>query len=123
MTDPLTVGTIILFAIIGLLIALWPKYDLDIQIKEMQTDGRTSQEKADIAAMEKGVCPDCGESSLLAGPSGGMSQNVACNGCLHEFNVHKGFQGILGVDRSGRMTKERAHVFGISAEEYESIVS
>lgn len=75
---------------------------------------------ADTAAIEKGICPNCGDNgSLLAGPNGGMSQNIACGSCLEEFNVHFGFgTGALQVDRSGKMTAERARVFGITPQEY-----
>lgn len=72
----------------------------------------------DKRLMADGICPDCGKSELLSGPSGGMSMNVGCNSCLMEFNVHHHFNGILGVDRTGKMTPSRAGVFGISPEEY-----
>lgn len=73
-----------------------------------------------IERINKGECPDCGtEGSLLQGPSGGMSVNVGCQACLHEFNVHMGFgTGAFGVDRSGKMSMSRAGVFGITADEY-----
>jgi len=33
------------------------------------------------------ACPDCGSDSFSEGPSGGMAQNVKCNGCEHWFNL------------------------------------
>jgi len=33
------------------------------------------------------ACPDCGSETFSEGPSGGMSQNVKCNGCGHWFNL------------------------------------
>jgi hypothetical protein len=33
-----------------------------------------------------GICPDC-HGGLLLGPRGGMSINVRCEKCKHEFNV------------------------------------
>lgn len=36
--------------------------------------------------MEYECCPDCGCDKLYAGPCGGMSQNVSCSQCGHEFN-------------------------------------
>lgn len=81
-----------------------------------------SSPERDKRFMERGTCPDCGEKSLLSGPSGGMSQNVACNNCLMEFNVHHSFGGLLGVDRTGKLSETRAGVFGISPEEYREIV-
>lgn len=81
-----------------------------------QEDGRTAQERSDVAAMNKGVCPDCGaHGSLCSGPSGGMSQNVACDQCHMEFNVHFGFgTGAFQVDRTGKLSAGRARsAFGI----------
>lgn len=77
----------------------------------------------DKRMIERGQCPDCGESDLLSGPSGGMSLNVGCNNCLMEFNVHHHFGGVLGVDRTGKMSEGRAQVFGIQADEYREIVA
>ena len=77
----------------------------------------------DKRLMAQGTCPDCGKNELLSGPSGGMSMNVGCNSCLMEFNVHHHFGGILGVDRTGKMTPSRARVFGIEPEEYIQIES
>lgn len=42
-------------------------------------------------------CIDCGEKKLLEGPSGGMSQNVKCSNCNHEYN----FMYPMGIDRIG----------------------
>lgn len=77
----------------------------------------------DVLAVNSGNCPDCRKhGTLLAGPSGGMSMNVACNNCLAEFNVHSGFgTGAFKVDRSGRLTEGRAAVFGIQQDEYRQI--
>lgn len=71
---------------------------------------------ADTAAIEKGLCPDCGAAgSLCTGPSGGMSQNIACDQCHMEFNVHFGFgTGAFQVDRTGKLSAYRARsAFGI----------
>jgi hypothetical protein len=32
-------------------------------------------------------CPDCGSEKFFEGPKGGMSTNVRCGGCKHEFNM------------------------------------
>jgi hypothetical protein len=32
-------------------------------------------------------CPDCGTNKWYGGPSGGMSQNIMCSGCNHQFNT------------------------------------
>jgi uncharacterized protein (DUF983 family) len=33
------------------------------------------------------VCPDCGRSRFLRGPSGGLSVNVECAACGQRFNI------------------------------------
>lgn len=75
---------------------------------------------ADCAAVNAGKCPDCGASgSLCEGPSGGMSQNTACDQCLMEFNIGFGFgTGAFIVDRTGRLTRERGRVFGFSDADF-----
>lgn len=79
--------------------------------------------KTDVAWINEGKCPDCHSETLLAGPSGGMAQNIGCNTCLMEFNVGFGFgTGALSVDRTGKMDEGRAGVFGIPPKEYRSIV-
>lgn len=38
--------------------------------------------------MYKAVCPDCNKPArFLAGPVGGMSQNIECSHCGHWYNV------------------------------------
>ena len=38
--------------------------------------------------LEKGLCPSCGaKDSMLAGPCGGLCQNIACSQCKTRFNV------------------------------------
>jgi len=44
---------------------------------------------------EGNCCPDCGCTSIIEGPSGGMSQNIFCAECKHGFNM----KGGIGVDR------------------------
>lgn len=66
------------------------------------------------------LCPNCGEASLLSGPSGGMSMNVACESCLHAFNIAMIDSPPLVMERQGLMSKGRAAVFGITAEEYDA---
>lgn len=71
---------------------------------------------ADIEAINKGICPDCGTAgSLCGGPSGGMSQNIACDSCHMEFNVAFGFgTGAFHVERTGKLSAYRARsAFGI----------
>lgn len=109
----------IAIAVIAAILLIPARLDPAIRIKEKQeatSDGRTAQERRDIAAMEKGICPDCGSNgTLCTGPSGGMSQNIACDHCHMEFNVHSSFgNGLLGVDRTGKLTPGRARsAFGI----------
>jgi len=82
-----------------------------------------SQEQHDIELFKVNRCPDCSSDKLLAGPSGGMSQNAACNNCLMEYNVHfVPGHDVFKVDRIGKMEMGRARIFGIQAEEYSNIV-
>lgn len=90
--------------------------------RDQDDESIVSSPERDKRFIERGTCPDCGEKNLLGGPSGGMSQNVACNNCLMEFNVHHSFGGLLGVDRTGKLSETRAGLFGISPEEYREIV-
>lgn len=106
------------------LVLLPPSIDPAIQIKESQFGSSLPSERRDVAAVNAGKCPDCGASALLAGPSGGMSQNVLCNSCLMEFNIHSGFgTGAFKVDHTGKADVGRAGVFGVQPDEYNSIVS
>ncbi len=117
--------------IVGLVLValLWPaKWDPAIRIKERQIRNGTHPESSnagrerDIERIKQSRCPDCGEKTLLEGPSGGMSMNIACNSCLSEFNVGFGFgTGPFMVDRSGKLTEQRAKVFGIQPDEYRRI--
>lgn len=42
--------------------------------------------KKQIVTLRKGHCCDC-EGQLLAGPRGGLCQNVECELCGHKFNL------------------------------------
>ena len=37
--------------------------------------------------LDKKICPDCKGKEFLAGPRGGIAQNVKCAGCGSCFNV------------------------------------
>ena len=91
-----------------------------LRLKTEVTSTPVKSETHDVDAFNAGLCPTCGESgSLLNGPSGGMSMNVACESCLMEFNVHSGFgTGVFSVDYNGKMDLGRAAAFGITAEEF-----
>jgi len=54
-------------------------------------------EKNNLNCVKKNKCPDCKvEGQILAGPRGGMSQNVKCGNCGSEFNITP-----FGVERLG----------------------
>jgi hypothetical protein len=56
------------------------------------------------------TCPDCG-GKLLAGPSGGMTQNCLCEDCHAEFNA------MIGGPFSERLAppgEGRKHIYGVS---------
>jgi hypothetical protein len=42
---------------------------------------------AELDAINRGHCPDCGHRGFVLGPRGGMSINVECGGCATRFNV------------------------------------
>ena len=56
------------------------------------------------------TCPDCGN-SFLYGPTGGGSQNVACEHCGSEFNIMLPF-GIERIsDRGPRSLGDRRELY------------
>lgn len=60
------------------------------------TEKLTSEE---IAALDKGQCPDCTNTKFLDGPRGGFSQNIKCAWCGAKFNVVPGVPGKFGKHR------------------------
>lgn len=141
MTDYLTIGGAILIALCLILVLLPPRYDPAIRLKErfsrddgIQPEMRPGPKTWKFGNKEAGtgevlqalrtnrdgtpLCPNCGEPSLLQGPSGGMSMNAACGSCLHEFNLGMFDSPPLVMEARGRMDMSRASVFGISPEEY-----
>ena len=40
-----------------------------------------------LSFAKEGRCPDCNSNAFVAGPCGGLSQNIKCNSCKSEFNV------------------------------------
>ena len=39
-------------------------------------------------SLESNICPDCGSfKEFLAGPRGGLCQNIQCGRCGSEFNI------------------------------------
>lgn len=121
MNDQLTTGAAVLLAICLILIFLPPRFDPAIRLKEKLSKTLTpeQQQKRDCDEINAGRCPDCGKAgSLLQGPSGGMSQNIACDNCLSEFNVGMGFgTGAFMVDRMGKLGFGRARLYGIPANQ------
>lgn len=51
--------------------------------------------------LEYHCCPDCGGKTFLEGHCGGLSQNIQCYSCKHEFNVALPFV----FERIGTFTK------------------
>ena len=37
-------------------------------------------------SLNAGVCPDCGGKHFFNGPEGGLTVNIKCAGCGHEFS-------------------------------------
>lgn len=60
-----------------------------------------------------GCCPDCGN-ELVAGPRGGLAQNVCCVKCHSEFNVtlyQGGFMGQRISEPGPRELSDRAWAY------------
>jgi len=53
----------------------------------------------EVAAIDKGKCPDCGSTDFYEGPHGGMNVNVECAECGARFNIMPGMKGPLGKQR------------------------
>ena len=62
----------------------------------------------DDAKLKKGVCPKCGSTHFVEGPSGGNAINIACEKG-HRFWFAPPFtseyQGTIRVEREGDMLK------------------
>lgn len=68
---------------------------------------------ADQKALDDRKCPDCGSIHLIGGPRGGASQNIACATCKSEFNVLNMMGQLMLIDRMGKLTSQRAKLYGI----------
>jgi hypothetical protein len=60
--------------------------------------------EAEVAKLDKNICPDCGGTAFLEGPHGGLSVNVKCanRGCQSKFNLVPGLYGSFGKERISR---------------------
>lgn len=54
---------------------------------------------------QKECCPDCGGLDFLAGPRGGLSQNMECSSCGAEYNIARYEGRIIMVGRIHRETQ------------------
>ena len=62
----------------------WSKRTISAQLKEARRKDKTLK----LECVRKNKCPDCGtKGRILAGPCGGMAQNVKCDNCGSEFNI------------------------------------
>ena len=52
----------------------------------MSTQAETIPFDAIRLSLNAGQCPDCGGKKFLAGPEGGLTQNIKCAACGSEFN-------------------------------------
>jgi len=51
-----------------------------------QLEDLTKEEKAYLFGEQR--CPDCGDlKQFLAGPCGGLAQNIMCGTCKSKFNI------------------------------------
>lgn len=53
----------------------------------------------EVAALDKGKCPDCDGDKFLEGPHGGASVNIKCAKCGARFNIVPGCPGSFGKER------------------------
>jgi hypothetical protein len=113
-------------AIVGIRVwVIWPRHSGG-KIKPAGTITVAPADKAelrrirDCAEINAGRCPDCGaKGSLCEGPSGGMSQDIACDQCLMEFCV--GFApgaGAFTLQRNGKLTRSRGQLFGFTDADF-----
>jgi len=58
---------------------------------------------------EHNNCPDCQGTMFLAGPSGGLSQNVLCETCHSEYNMSPVFIERISLPKKGRL-----HIYGLA---------
>lgn len=81
-------------------------------------EGKITQDEANyikVAILQKKPeCPDCGMGYFLAGPEGGMSQNVRCEHCDAEFNITVWYGSVIGerIVRRGTVDQERRQFYG-----------
>ncbi len=54
---------------------------------------------AEVEALDRAECPDCGARRLQEGPCGGVSMNIRCATCGARFNVISGCPGRYGKER------------------------
>ena len=54
---------------------------------------------AEVEALDRGACPDCGTMALQEGPCAGVSMNVRCSACKARFNLIPGSPGPYGKER------------------------
>lgn len=64
-------------------------------------------------------CPDCGAELrlFLAGPAGGMSQNVMCGECRHEYNIATLGGHLILIDDLGTADAARQRFYGFIEDE------
>lgn len=56
---------------------------------------------AEVEALDRAECPDCGAKRLQEGPCGGVSMNIRCAVCGSRFNIIPGCPGSFGKERIG----------------------
>jgi hypothetical protein len=64
-------------------------------------DAMSEREAELVEAFNRGRCPDCHGAKTIAGPRGGLSQNVTCGDCGQRFNVASWQGRVVHVDRLG----------------------
>lgn len=112
---------------VGAFFAVLPRVRHAIQDAkyEREQSARSIQRRADVSAIRKGICPDCGSNgTLVSGPQDGRHLSALCDNCLSEFKVSTcSAAGIFDATREGKANAERAEAFGIDRERYQRITA
>lgn len=71
-------------------------------------------------SLGNGKCPDCGSTEFLAGPRGGMCQNIECAKCGSRFNIGPGVADRIGHRDDGKEVKDALAELGLLTVDYET---
>jgi len=85
----------------------------DLIVESVEGKELTKEQEKFLSENQK--CPLCRAGQLLAGPCGGLAQNILCKSCGNEFNY---CGAIFPTTIMGRDLKRAAEVYGIVPDVY-----